>query len=530
MNILEKLRAAVQKIVPRKEPLQMPSPSAPISLAVDHVILVHGYSVQLLNNYAAIPQLLASAGVSTNSILLSAFISLDDAVSCDDLAFALEDRMAVLEAKHGVNLRKTAMITHSTGAIVTRRWILNRMKRYPSKDLPSHFISCAGANHGSSLAQLGRSIMAKIFREFEQHTSVGVRVLQDLDYGSAFLRRLNGEWLAEWNRPQSSLSRVFCFSMGGADHSFWKNQLAWQAHETGSDGTVRISAANLNYRWMRVDMAQDGTITARPETMSRPAAHLVIDTPTERYSHTSQRERDVKGLVLSEAAGIINSFTDRRHLNEPVTDDVRGILDGVTSLQDRPFQALIEAMSVDTATAYEAVRLKWAAETAVWTNQKNADSINPQADATIVVTLSDDENTPIHDSLIMLKDDNGNVKTVSLSLEPHQPLYNPASPGTMSFYVNADRWLGIHPHRVSVEVHSGTAYASYAPIDDESISDQTFHVVQTNEFTYIDLRVRRNTERSYMLYSAIDPAITQYGDKPYPPLPKSALFDDTSNS
>jgi hypothetical protein len=495
------------------------------TLAARHVILVHGYSVQLLNNYAQIPKLLAAGGIATEQIFLSAFVSLDDQISCDDLAVALESRIATLEAQHGVDLRKTTVITHSTGAIVARRWMLNRLKQTPAKPLPLHFISCAGANHGSSLAQVGQSMIAKIFREFAEHTSVGARVLDDLDYGSAFLRRLNGEWLAAWNDPASALGSAFCFSLGGADHSFWKNQLAWQAHETGSDGTVRISAANLNYRWIRVNADESGLTAVKTEVMQRSVPHLVVDTAAERYSHTSQSEKDVEGVVLSAAAGIIDSFTDQRNLTEPVTDDVRGVLDGVVAATDRPFRALLEAMSVNDAASYDAVRQSWSAETAVWAVKLDPNfGVNPQVNSTIVVTLSDDENTPIHDSLILLKDDNGNVKTVSLSLEPHQPIYNRASPATMSFYVNTERWLTIHPHTVSVSIKSGTPYAAYVGVDNAPISDDAFHVVEPNEFTYIDLRVPRDTRPAYTMFASDDPAVAASGDKPYPPFPTSEIF------
>jgi hypothetical protein len=251
---------------------------------------------------------------------------------------------------------------------------------------------------------------------------------------------------------------------------------------------------------------------------------LVIDLATERYSHTSQSEKDLKGLVLSAAAGIVDEFTDQRKLTEPITDSVRGIIDGINSTSDRPFTALMEAMSVDSPESYAQVTLTWRDQTNAWYQSKNGSGINPQANATIVVSLSDDEGTPIRDSLILIKDDAGNIKTVSLSLEPHQPMYNQSSPATMSFYVNADQWLGIHPHRVSVEVTSGTTFAKYSPIEDQPISNETFHVIEPNQFTYVDLRVRRDTSGSYMLYSADDQAITAKVDTAYPPFPDSALF------
>src|SRR5580698_707748 len=87
------------------------------------VVLVHGYSETSLGAYQNIPELLSAAGFDT--IVLSAFDSLDDFVTIDDLAGALELRVADLEAT-GFNVRDAAFVCHSTGALVVRRWVLNR--------------------------------------------------------------------------------------------------------------------------------------------------------------------------------------------------------------------------------------------------------------------------------------------------------------------------------------------------------------------------------------------------------------------
>jgi alpha-beta hydrolase superfamily lysophospholipase len=62
-------------------------------------------------------------------VVLSAFNSLDDALSIDDLAAALEERVATLETGGvlpGWKTSQSAVICHSTGALVVRRWLLNR--------------------------------------------------------------------------------------------------------------------------------------------------------------------------------------------------------------------------------------------------------------------------------------------------------------------------------------------------------------------------------------------------------------------
>src|ERR1700690_2130169 len=127
---------------------------------IDRVVLAHGYSETSLGSYYDIPELLAAAGFET--IVLSAFDSLDDHVSIDDLAEALEDRLPQLQG----DLSRTAVVCHSTGALVVRRWMLNRVLRAraattaapATADLPARLITMAGANHGSSLAEIGKSV------------------------------------------------------------------------------------------------------------------------------------------------------------------------------------------------------------------------------------------------------------------------------------------------------------------------------------------------------------------------------------
>ena len=149
-----------------------------------NVLLVHGYSVRSFDTYGSLPARLRDDGFNEQDIWLSAYDSLNDDITCDDLSRALQQRVSALEQR-GLDLTRTAVVVHSTGAIITRRWLLNRWRA--GGTLPSHFISLAGANHGSTLAQLGETQLSYLFRELTGGTSVGLEVLQDLDYGSEFL-------------------------------------------------------------------------------------------------------------------------------------------------------------------------------------------------------------------------------------------------------------------------------------------------------------------------------------------------------
>lgn len=182
-------------------------------MSVSHILLIHGYSETSLSSYSDFPTILTGVGYTVDQVVLSAFNSLDDTITIDDLALALEEHAQDLEAR-GWNFPAAAVVCHSTGALVARRWILNRRQQSALASIPSHLITMAGANHGSTLAQVGKSVLGYVQKLLQKHVlSVGAAVLTDLDYGSDFLLRLNYEWLTA--ASNGLLNDIFIFSMGG---------------------------------------------------------------------------------------------------------------------------------------------------------------------------------------------------------------------------------------------------------------------------------------------------------------------------
>jgi hypothetical protein len=478
--------------------------------SIKTVLLVHGYSVRTLNSWGQLPQLLQASGFAPASIFLSDFVTLDDRVSCDDLAHALDGQIEKL----ALDLGSTAIIAHSTGAIVTRRWLLNR--RAAAQALPSHFISCAGANHGSTLAQLGITELAHIFRQLTQGSSVGLRVLQDLDYGSLFLRTLNRDWLNAWNDASAPLWRdVYCFSMGGTDHSYWQNQLAWQSHEAGSDGTVRISAANLNYRFIYLTPPYQ---TFAISELAQLCPHLVVETPAKKYSHTSQNEPDTAGLVLSAAANVANVI--EHGLGGPavtVSAVEYGILEGIQSPDERPYTALVQAFGTQSDGAYATLAAQWATETAGWSAANKGD-----ANATVIVAISDQLGHVVDDSLVLLGDQNGAIGGVSNSILPHQPIRNGVSPSVISLYINAAQFLQVHPHQIHLEARTDTPFVTYGLTIDAPLSGTDAgvesHVLAANEFTYVEVQVVRDPGQAFSFIAQSDPRLPAVLNQAFPPL------------
>ena len=359
-------------------------------MSVRNILFVHGYSESSLGAYYDVPRILRGNGFQ--EIVLSAFDSLDDGVSIDDLACALEDHAVNITVKRGWNFRETAVICHSTGALVARRWILNRLAS-GKLPLPSHLITMAGANHGSTLAQVGKSVLGYMQKALDKHIlAVGKRVLIDLDYGSEFLLNLNREWMHKWN-DGSLRSQLYAFSMGGdvlgAPGENELFQLFWYTRESGSDNTVRISGANLNYTIFDADITTTPP-SLSPTVINPRVPHLVIP----GYSHFGSRS---------------------------------GILGNVQTATDPPMAALLEALSIANDSDYEAVEGKWSAATDVWS------AAHPESCySTAVFSLFDSGGAAIDDCFIGIMD--GNVAAAnagimalaaaSKAVASHQPIHN----------------------------------------------------------------------------------------------------------
>jgi len=430
--------------------------TSPPHRPIKRVVLVHGYSVYQLNSYGKIPALLESQ-YATPNILLSEYVSLDDAVNCDDLAMALEIQVGGAWNLNADDLAETAFVCHSTGAIVTRRWILNRFAQ--GLPLPSHLITVAGANHGSSLAQVGRTAIARVFRWIGQDgRQVGERVLADLDYGSTFLWTLNAEWLDAWNN-KGLANLVYCFSFGGDKHGAslllnipeFPDVPGWQFLEPGSDSIVRVSGANLNYSFVTGDAVAG--VLSQPRKIAPRAAHLVIP----GWTHG-------------------------------------GVLGGVQSAADPPFVALHDALQVVSDADYASLAVQWQQQTDAWSAQ-NSSEVN----STIAFRLRDNVGRPINDSWILLQDPTGSATNMSGSLLPNQPIQNEAEHCAVSFYVNYQKFAQAPSHIVQIEAHSGSPNISYVPVKYPSAPGAQF--VHPNEFTYLDVTIPRNVSGTYNVVS-----------------------------
>lgn len=225
------------------------------------VVLVHGWSVHNTNTYGGLADRLETEArrdlglrINVRQIWLSEYVSFRDEVRLEDVSRAFD---AGVKRELGQLIdegRRFVCITHSTGGPVVRDWWDRYYVQRPrSGACPmSHLIMLAPANFGSALAQLGKSRIARL-KSWVEGVEPGERILDWLELGSPEAWELNRRWF-DYRQTPSGKNPVYPFVLTGQsiDRSFYDNLNSYTG-ELGSDGVVRVAAANLNATYIRLE-------------------------------------------------------------------------------------------------------------------------------------------------------------------------------------------------------------------------------------------------------------------------------------
>jgi len=303
------------------------------------VVFVHGWSVSHTNTYGGLPERLAAeaaaAGLSftTKEIFLGKYVSFRDEVRIEDISRAFEAALQKEILPLTKTLGRFACITHSTGGPVIRDWW---RRVHPTGTPPmSHLIMLAPANFGSALAQLGKSRLSRIKTWFEG-VEPGTGVLDWLELGSQGGWALNLDWI-RGDAERISAKGVFPFVVTGQtiDRKLFDNLNSYTG-ELGSDGVVRVAAANLNASFVRLEQEPARPVAGKKDRFEAPALALAS---SERAPATAMRI--VAGKSHSGSSkGIMRSVKPARG----------------TARDAETVSVLLEALGVRTAADYASVR------------------------------------------------------------------------------------------------------------------------------------------------------------------------------
>lgn len=216
----------------------------------DKVFLVHGWSVTETTTYQALHLKLAEHGYELHDIYLGRYVSLDDHVEVKDLSAAMHK--ALCEHLGDVSWDEPFhIITHSTGALVTKEWVVKHYRDTYSNHQPlKNIVFLAGPHFGSRLAHHGRAMIAQIVHLGD----TGKKILNALELGSRFSWENNSSWMNPTNWKDKGI-RPFNLIGDRIERNLFKSKIFPAAYEKGSDMVVRNAAANLNCRRYKIDAA-----------------------------------------------------------------------------------------------------------------------------------------------------------------------------------------------------------------------------------------------------------------------------------
>ncbi len=443
------------------------------------VIFVHGWSVTHANTYGQLPLALSSAAeaagleLDLHHLFLGRYISFKDEVTMNDIARAMDRALRDLPGNNDGRITPFSCITHSTGGPVVRHWV-NRFYGADSLDsLPlDHLVMLAPANHGSTLAKLGKARVGRIKAWF-QGIEPGQRVLDWLSLGS------DGQW--DLNRDYLDYSFTnngffpFVLIGQGIDHQFYDFLNSYLV-EKGSDGVVRVAGANMNYRFFSLIQALDQVIRKRPLTyalapgeevgFSDGAALGVYD----EYSHSGTK------------MGIMRSIKEA-DTQAPIVQDI------------------LKCFQVTDPAGYETRKKELEALTAREQKDSKMDRYSM-----LVFNILDDQGRRI------AKDD---YDLILLAGKTYLPQHLPRGffvdrqmnnrTGRLVYYLDADKMGEIKDgkfgFRLIVRPSSGFSY--YCAGEFQSGHIQLDAILSPNETTYMDIKIHRFVDKNVFRF---DPA------------------------
>ncbi len=259
-------------------------------------VIIHGWSDESssFNNLASFIQ--KNLGAPPVVIRLADWISMQNEVTYPDLAVAMQ--RAWLASGLSSSPRSVNVVIHSTGALVARDWMT---KYFTPETVPiKRLLMLAPANFGSPLAHKGRSFIGRVLKGWgEPGFQTGTQILKGLELGSPYTFNLAKRDLfddqARWYGRDRILGTVLVGNTGYSG-------VAAIANEDGSDGTVRISTANLNASRLEIVLSEKQRVTsAKWKHVNGSIAFGILDGEnhsTVAFKAGGPRNKNTGNLIL----------------------------------------------------------------------------------------------------------------------------------------------------------------------------------------------------------------------------------------
>ena len=238
------------------------------------VAIIHGWS-DTSKSFHDLRDFLGRNGYEVRQIWRGDYVSKDDDVRVPDVAKRMQGVIQELIAQRQLTV-PFDLVVHSTGGLVAREWVATY---YPDgAGCPAkRIIMLAPANFGSRLAALGKSMIGRIAKGWNNWFQTGQEMLRGLELASPYQWHLATRDLLDpegrnGTGPYGN-GRIWPFVIAGTRG--YSGGLREIVNERGSDGTVRPAAANLNVVGMTIDFSTGASRPAIRPWTSRVAASRV---------------------------------------------------------------------------------------------------------------------------------------------------------------------------------------------------------------------------------------------------------------
>jgi hypothetical protein len=451
-----------------------------------NLIFVHGWSVTHTNTYGALPESIAARAAEYNlqlditHIHLGKYISFHDEVTLDDIARALDCALGELPGNED-EIMPFSCITHSTGGPVVRHWVERYHGAGGLAGMPLvHLVMLAPANHGSALGVLGKKRVGRI-KSWFSGIEPGQRVLDWLSLGSEGQWELNAAFLRY--KPAQNGFYPFVLTGQGIDTKFYdfiNNYLT----EEGSDGVVRVSGANMNYRYLSLVQTEE-PVSAGSKTLS-----LV--------PRTSQAVKRPPAIPL----GVFHEYSH--------SGSKMGIM-GVSTKQDsheRIVSEILGCLAVDSGDAYRQRADQLQALTIDEQGKKPLGQKDTASRYSMLVFRVRDQSGQVleHDDFDILLLGGPRYRENQLPDGFFKDRQLNKTSNALVYYVDTDRLSSVEQGLFGIRViaRPEKGFSHYTRGEFRSLGLAFEKAIAPNEVTYIDITLNRQVDRNVFRFSPAD--------------------------
>ena len=491
---------------------------------MEPILLVHGYSTDASSEpnrdsvagmYGNLPKWLRKEYGPKNvfELNVSRYISLEDGIGIDDIARAFDIALRT-DFKHLYD-KTFHVIIHSTGALVVRTWILKFSGgRQPIRNL----IYLAGANLGSGWAHLGRGQLARWYRQFNSGDEPGVRVLNALELGSSETIDMQVAMISGGDPISVHGVREYVIIGTQPKTSSFLIPIKY-AKEDGSDGTVRVSASNLNYNYVKYVANEKGRrvnakqviADTRTETLPAHADYYHVDRDKSSVAGT---DRAVVPLAIPWGTahsggdvGVVDGSQNRKYI-EPL---LRTALGARTRGQWEHSVAEFDAV---TRQAYELAGQPSRDISGFWKGRWHRKG-QYEAHSQVIIRLRDQDGRPVGSYDIDFGRGPGAKLPLNINELVEDTHRNNLTPNIFTFYLRTGKWEGKTPFD-----EDGNYLTRLADID-QTLLSITATEPQTADIQYVPFRKVLDTKS---LVSFIRPHETTIVDIEMQRIPSGNVF------